>query len=155
MIPRLPILFTRLPAMSLRGRRTLSRLFQTSVKIVPEKRHSTILEDIIPTGFEKDSVFEPDLTREQEKILDYHAKLVFKDGEFLVRTTFLFLLGWALTIFSGFGIVGSEEEVTMRWQTIPTVRFCFRAKRANRDPCPTIRQLPLVHITLPTFRLPR
>lgn len=83
LIPRLPILFTRPSAMSLRGRRTLSRLFQATVKIVPEKRHSSVLEDIIPTGFEKDSVFEPDFTREQEKIRDYHAKLVFKDGEFL------------------------------------------------------------------------
>ena len=107
--------------MSLRGRRTLSRLFQATVKIVPEKRHSSVLEDIIPTDFEKDSVFEPDLTREQEKIRDYHAKLVFKDGEFLVRTTFLFSLGWALTICSGFGTVGFEEAITIRWQTIPTV----------------------------------
>ena len=73
--------------MSLRSARTLSRLFQARVGTSAEKslRYSSNLESTIPVDFDKDFVFEPEfLATEQERILDYHAKLVFKDGEFLV-----------------------------------------------------------------------
>lgn len=79
---------TRLPAMSLRSTRTLSRLFQATMRVTPEKRYSGTFEDVVPTLFESGFMFEPDLSsKEHERIWDYYTKLVFKDGEFLVCTT--------------------------------------------------------------------
>lgn len=52
----------------------------------PEKRHSTVVDNILPMLFEKGFAFGPDTSEEHEKIRDYHSKLVFKDGKFLVRT---------------------------------------------------------------------
>lgn len=78
-----------LPTMSLRGAKTLSRLFQATIGITPEKMHPTIVEDVIPVIFEKDFVLEPNSSKELERIRDYHSKLVFKDGEFLVRIVLL------------------------------------------------------------------
>jgi hypothetical protein len=59
------------------------------MRMIPEKRSSRILEDAIPSLPEKDLVFEPDsLLKGHERIWHYHTKLVFKDGEFLVRILF-------------------------------------------------------------------
>lgn len=55
----------------------------------PEKTVSPIVEDPIPLLSEKSLVFESDpFSKEHERIRHYHAKLVFKDGEFLVRILF-------------------------------------------------------------------
>lgn len=96
--------------MSIRGAKTLSRLFQGTIR----KRHSGAVEDVIPMIFEKGFVFEPDsFSEEQEKIRDYRSKLVFKDGEFLVRTPLLFKIGTTLTAFLGHGFIGYEEATAM------------------------------------------
>ena len=72
--------------MSARGTRTLSRLFQATMKILPEKKHSDTVDDAIPTVSEKDSVFGLDSpSKEQEMTWHYNSKLVFKDGKLLVR----------------------------------------------------------------------
>lgn len=69
--------------MSVRGAKTLSRLFQATVRF---KRHSSTMGGPIPMVFEKELAFEPDSpSEEHERIRDYHSKLVFKDGEFIVR----------------------------------------------------------------------
>jgi hypothetical protein len=76
--------------MSARGARTLSRLFQATMRIAPEKRYSDILEDVIPVLLENDFEIEPDFSlTKDERIWHYHAKLLFKDGEFLVRAVFV------------------------------------------------------------------
>ena len=73
--------------MSIRGTRTLSRLFQGMTRTIPEKRYSGSMEDAIPILLEKDPAFEPGFSsKERERIWHYHSKLVFKEGEFLVRT---------------------------------------------------------------------
>ena len=70
--------------MSARGTKTLSRLFQATLRT---KRNSGAVQDLIPIFYDDGFAFEPDPTsQEHEKIRDYHSKLVFKDGEFLVRT---------------------------------------------------------------------
>lgn len=80
--PPFYLLFT----MSARGTRTLSRLFQATMKMLPEKKHSDAMEDTIPTVSDKDLVFGLDPpSKEQETIWYYNSKLVFKDGKFLVR----------------------------------------------------------------------
>ena len=76
-----------LPAMSAHGTRTLSRVFQATMRMITEKRTSCIVEDTIPTLSGKDLAFELDFSsNECERIWDYHTKLVFKDGKFIVRT---------------------------------------------------------------------
>lgn len=58
--------------------------------MIPEKRASRVMENATPVLLEKDLVFEPDLSsNEHERIWHYHTKLVFKDGEFLVRIYFV------------------------------------------------------------------
>jgi len=59
------------------------------MRIIPEKRSSRILETAIPVLL-KDLAFEPDFSSltEHERIWYYQTKLVFKDGEFLVRIHF-------------------------------------------------------------------
>ena len=75
--------------MSLRGTRSFSRLFQATMEMIPEKRSSRILENPIPVLLEKDLMFEQDFSSKgQEKIWHYYTKLVFKDGEFIVRIPF-------------------------------------------------------------------
>ncbi|KAF9646507.1 hypothetical protein BDM02DRAFT_3008877 [Thelephora ganbajun] len=70
--------------MSLRGTRTLSRLFQATMRMIPEKRYSGDVRDTNPSLPERDLVFEPDFSSSgHEGIWHYHTKLVFKDGEFL------------------------------------------------------------------------
>jgi hypothetical protein len=54
------------------------------------KRRSGTADGVIPMVFEKEFAFEPDTSSEEhERVRDYHSKLVFKDGEFLVRTVLL------------------------------------------------------------------
>ena len=80
----------RPPVMGARRARTLSRLFQATMGMIPEKRASRVMENATPVLLEKDLVFEPDLSsNEHERIWHYHTKLVFKDGEFLVRIYFV------------------------------------------------------------------
>ena len=75
--------------MTARGARTLSRLFQATMRIIPEKGYSDSVEDASPILGEKGLVFEPDFSpKEDPRIWHYHTRLVFKDGEFLVRTLF-------------------------------------------------------------------
>lgn len=56
------------------------------MRMIPEKRYSRIAEDVIPAFLEKDLVFDSNFSsKEHEGIWHYRTKLVFKDGEFLVR----------------------------------------------------------------------
>ena len=76
--------------MSARRARTLSRLFQTTIRVSPEKKYSDGVEDAIPVLSREGLVFDPDLSsKEHETIWYYHTKLVFKDGKFLVRILFV------------------------------------------------------------------
>lgn len=70
--------------MSLRGTRALSRFFQATIRIAPEKRYSGVVDDVIPLPPGKENVFGPDFSSdEQERIWHYNTNLVFKEGEFL------------------------------------------------------------------------
>ena len=72
--------------MSARGTRILSRLFQATVRMKPDKKSSDGVEGATPVVLEKDLAFEPDFSSsEHERVWDYHTRLVFKDGRFVVR----------------------------------------------------------------------
>ena len=57
--------------------------------MLPEKRYSDGAEGATSVPPEEGLVFEPDFSsKEHERVLHYRTKLVFKDGEFVVRIPF-------------------------------------------------------------------